>query len=214
MNGGPSRPAWRHHGTEKQVTFVPTECQTKHFNKTPPAGVTSTHRGLTTTQKGPVTMADPIVSRRAASWAYARHWPEGRPVNLRYRVEEGTGCHIWTGARQRNGYGVVGTNDHGTFRAHRVAYEQAHGPLADGLQLDHKCRNRACINPEHLEPVSNAENSRRGAKAKLTWDDVREIRRLRAEEGISLRKLGRMFGVSSCAIHNICIGKRWQEESE
>jgi hypothetical protein len=48
------------------------------------------------------------------------------------------------------------------FRAHRVAYEALIGPIPDGLQLDHLCRNRACVNPLHTEPVTQIENIRRG----------------------------------------------------
>lgn len=47
--------------------------------------------------------------------------------------------------------------------AHRVVYEHLVGPIPDGLQLDHLCRNRTCVNPEHLEPVTAAENRRRAA---------------------------------------------------
>ncbi len=144
----------------------------------------------------------------------ARHWPEGVVANLRFRVDVITGCHIWTGALNESGYGIIGTARYGNFRAHRVAYEQAFGHLSDGIQLDHKCRIRACINPEHLEPVSNAENTRRGAKAKLSFAMVTEIKRLRAQDGLSYRQLAKVFGVSSCAISNILNNKRWREDDE
>ena len=75
------------------------------------------------------------------------------------KVEE-TGCWVWTGFLNK-GYGRV--NVAGKIRdVHRVAYEFFVGPVPDGLDLDHVCRNRACANPEHLEPVSRAENLRRG----------------------------------------------------
>lgn len=133
-----------------------------------------------------------------------------RPA-LRYHVDPATGCHVFDRAKNDAGYGVVGIAGVGTFRAHRLAYEAVHGPIPDGLQLDHLCRNRACINPSHLEPVTNAENARRGAKAKLDWPRVREIRARYAAGDASHRKLASEFGVSNCAISNILNGKRWQE---
>jgi len=133
--------------------------------------------------------------------------------NLRFFVDEASGCHVWQGALNSHGYGIVGTNRTGTFRAHRVAYEMAKGPIPAGMQLDHKCRNRACINPEHLEPVTNAENARRGAKAKLNREKVSEMRRLRNEEKMTYRQLAVRFGISSCAVSNIFNGKRWAEDA-
>lgn len=67
-----------------------------------------------------------------------------------------TECVEWPGPKFRGGYGRFGPQ-----RAHRVSYEWEYGPIPDGLQIDHLCRNRACILPEHLEAVSAGENLRR-----------------------------------------------------
>lgn len=73
------------------------------------------------------------------------------------------GCWEWKGRTNRNGYGWAQKTPGEDFRVvHRIMWEDAHNaPVPDGLQLDHLCRNRLCCNPEHLEPVSNAENTTR-----------------------------------------------------
>lgn len=70
-------------------------------------------------------------------------------------------CWYWTAARGRDGYGRFYLGGH-TRQAHRVAYELEVGPIPDGLQLDHLCRVRHCVNPAHLEPVTSRENTLRG----------------------------------------------------
>ena len=70
-------------------------------------------------------------------------------------------CWVWLGARNQNGYGRF-WHDVKMVTAHRFAYEEAHGPVVSGLVLDHLCRNRSCVRPGHLEPVSGHENTLRG----------------------------------------------------
>lgn len=77
-----------------------------------------------------------------------------------------TGCWEWQGAKEKGGYGIIKvTKQPGTHRremVHRAAYEELVGPIPEGLTLDHLCRNRACCNPAHLEPVTGHENMVRG----------------------------------------------------
>ncbi len=80
---------------------------------------------------------------------------------VRARVVTIGECWLFQGATGANGYGVVNTYE-GTRLAHRVMWEAEHGPVPNGLELDHLCRVRACVNPAHLEPVSRKENVARG----------------------------------------------------
>lgn len=80
------------------------------------------------------------------------------------RVEPSpNGCLLWTGEVSRKGYGRFILDESRTrVLAHRWAYERERGPIPEGLQLDHLCRNPPCVNPDHVEPVSVRENVLRG----------------------------------------------------
>ena len=78
---------------------------------------------------------------------------------LPYVDVESAGCWSWRGSTDR-GYGRVSVNDRLVY-AHRFVWECMRGAIPPGLQLDHLCRNRRCVNPDHLEPVTHIENCRR-----------------------------------------------------
>ena len=86
--------------------------------------------------------------------------------DAKYIPEPMSGCWLWTAALTTAGYGMIGTqSDDGEQieeYAHRVSYRRFKGPIPDGLAIDHKCRVRCCVNPDHLEVVTIGENVRRG----------------------------------------------------
>jgi hypothetical protein len=136
-------------------------------------------------------------------------------------IAKSDGCWIWTGGRDQKGYGCFAGR-----KAHRWSWELHNGPIPPGMLACHHCDNPPCVNPAHLFLGTAKDNSadmvakgrvkrpclgKKGAdghNAKLTDDDVREIRRLSAL-GLSTRKIGHRFGVSKFPVSEILRGKTW-----
>jgi len=122
-----------------------------------------------------------------------RFWP---------KVRKTSGCWEWTACRTKSGYGIIGAGGRHAY-AHRVAYELCVGPIPEGLTLDHLCRNRGCVNPAHLEPVTMRENLRRGDSP--VGREARQTHCLRGHplSGPNLRtdRRGHRYCRACCAIH-------------
>jgi hypothetical protein len=128
---------------------------------------------------------------------------DGRPCF----VCDPDGCWLWQGARNSGGYPQLGLGGK-TQYAHRVYFAALVGVIPDGMQLDHLCRRRACVNPSHLEVVSQRENIRRGSRVKLSPEKVRHIRRA-VDCGVKQARLVELYGVGSSTISRIVSGDLW-----
>jgi len=87
-----------------------------------------------------------------------------RRLMAKVSPEPTSGCWLWTGSVNTSGYGQIGRGgkDGSLVLVHRASYEIHRGPIPKGMVLDHLCRCRTCVNPAHLEVVTNRENIRRG----------------------------------------------------
>lgn len=124
-----------------------------------------------------------------------------------------TPCWIWQRAKDDEGYGFITVpprpSGSRSGRAHVVYYERKFGPIPKGLVPDHLCRVHSCVNPDHIEPVTVAINTRRGDSAKLNNGKVLQIRE-RLGQGEIQDVLADQFGVSQTMISRIKLNKAWR----
>lgn len=110
-----------------------------------------------------------------------------------------TPCWIWTRVINKGGYAKLGTR-----LVHRIHWIERNGPIPVGHELDHLCKQTACVNPDHVEPVTHAINVRRGRVAKINQETAEKIR---AEVG-SLRAIGARYGLHHTTVLAIRKGTR------
>ena len=114
-------------------------------------------------------------------------------------------CWIWQFAINRSGYGITSVGRRPKL-AYAVYHDRVKTPPGAGEQRDHLCRVRACVNPDHIEVVPAAVNVQRGALAKVTADQVREMRRL----DLPTRVIQERFGLSRSQAKTIRRGDQWK----
>ena len=143
------------------------------------------------------------------------------------KVEKTEGCWEWRGNLHNAGYGSVFVSKKVRpfiRTAHRVAYELTYGPIPSShIVVCHSCDNRICVNPSHLFLGSRADNTAdmvakgRGATmerhggAKLTADDVRQLRSTYAAGGITMKAIGARYGINAATVHHIVHRVTWRD---
>ena len=125
-------------------------------------------------------------------------------------------CWEWLASKSKLGYGQIGFNGKVT-EAHRVAYLLTHGEIPEGLHVRHKCDNRACCNPSHLELGNHQDNmndmasrgrAKKQSKRKLTKEQANSVLSDR-QSGMTLRALAKKYSVSKGVIDGIVYGWRY-----
>lgn len=128
-------------------------------------------------------------------------------------------CWLWQGGVGGGGYGCISVGGRGgnLLKAHRVSYELAHGPLADGIWVLHHCDNPPCVNPKHLFAGTPSDNmydcsakGRLHRRTKLTLESVRDIRRVHAAGEATYDQLAERYSVKPRTIVAVCKGENWK----
>ena len=162
---------------------------------------------------------DQACSRKCRSVRQVQRQTKDLQTRFWAKVDKSGDCWVWTASLLKTGYGCIRINKT-TFRAHRIAYEIAVGPIPDGALLRHTCDNPKCVNPSHLLPGTHKDNvqdalergqMKRGEEAPNAKLSALEVETIRAKlaEGVEGRTLARQFDVSEATISVIKNRKRW-----
>jgi hypothetical protein len=127
-----------------------------------------------------------------------------------YVPEPNSGCWLWLGTVDAGGYGRAKI-DGKYVLAHRAMYAREVGEIGDGLEIDHLCSMRSCINPRHLQTVTPAVNSRRSRATKLRPASVSWIRDLWLTGKWKQVEIASMFGVAQSTVAKIVLNQLWKE---
>ncbi len=138
-----------------------------------------------------------------------------RPIADRFwgKVRKSENCWVWTRGRCIDGYGKFWVVDR-TIRAHRASWKIHYGRVPDGLQVLHRCDNPPCVRPDNMHDKENKGRyaprlGEDNSGAKLTAEDVMEIRRLRRETKLPQQEIADLFGIDRKNVSHIERRKTW-----
>lgn len=133
--------------------------------------------------------------------------------------EPNTGCWLWIGSGDKNGYGRIKINRK-NIQAHRLSYQLFKGDIPNSMLICHTCDVPACVNPDHLFLGTAKENSQDSVKkgrdfrgkrnAKLSKEQVLIIRQIRTSTNHTYAEIAEKFGVTIAAVTDVCLKRNWK----